>query len=68
MRIQKPSPKKGEVLVKVRACGVCHTDLHCIKKDLPFPSPAVFGHEISGTVVAHGDGVETCVWIQKTFC
>ncbi|CAK8985573.1 unnamed protein product [Durusdinium trenchii] len=56
--IQKPSPKKGEVLVKVRACGVCHTDLHCIKKDLPFPSPAVFGHEISGTVVAHGDGVD----------
>ncbi|CAL1141060.1 unnamed protein product [Cladocopium goreaui] len=57
--IQKPSPKKGEVLVKVRACGVCHTDLHCIKKHLPFPSPAVFGHEISGTVVEHGDGVNT---------
>ena len=32
-------------------------DLHCIKKHLPFPSPAVFGHEISGTVVEHGDGV-----------
>eukprot|EP00434_Breviolum_minutum_P001097 symbB.v1.2.000961.t1/scaffold39.1/size394969/5 len=56
-RIQKPRPKKGEVLVKVRACGVCHTDLHCIKKHLPFPSPAVFGHEISGTVVEHGEDV-----------
>ena len=56
--IEKPSPKHGEVLVKVRACGVCHTDLHCIKKHLPFPAPAVFGHEISGTIVAHGDGVD----------
>ena len=33
-------------------------DLHCIKKHLPFPSPAVLGHEISGTVVEHGDGVD----------
>lgn len=32
-------------------------DLHCIKKHLPFPSPAVFGHEISGTVVEHGEDV-----------
>lgn len=53
--LRMPVPKKGEVLVKVRACGVCHTDLHCIKGEVPFPSPAVFGHEISGTVVAHGD-------------
>eukprot|EP00933_Yihiella_yeosuensis_P081580 TRINITY_DN95233_c0_g1_i1.p1 TRINITY_DN95233_c0_g1~~TRINITY_DN95233_c0_g1_i1.p1 ORF type:complete len:413 (-),score=67.85 TRINITY_DN95233_c0_g1_i1:105-1343(-) len=57
--LRRPSPKKGEVLVKVRACGVCHTDLHCIEGNVPFPVPAVFGHEISGTVVAHGDGVDT---------
>jgi Zn-dependent alcohol dehydrogenase len=57
--LRTPVPKKGEVLVKVRACGVCHTDLHCIKGDVPFPTPAVFGHEISGTVVAHGDDPDT---------
>ncbi|OLP85036.1 Succinate-semialdehyde dehydrogenase (acetylating) [Symbiodinium microadriaticum] len=53
-----PSPKDGEVLVKVRACGVCHTDLHCIKGEVPFPAPAVFGHEISGTILQHGSGVD----------
>ena len=42
----------------MRACGVCHTDLHCIKGEVPFPAPAVFGHEISGTVVEHGSGVD----------
>mmetsp|Transcript_35562 Transcript_35562/g.94611 ORF Transcript_35562/g.94611 Transcript_35562/m.94611 type:complete len:396 (-) Transcript_35562:467-1654(-) len=51
-----PVPKADEVLVKVKACGVCHTDLHCIKKEVPFPAPAVFGHEISGSVVACGPG------------
>ena len=56
--LQRPSPKEGEVLVKVRACGVCHTDLHCIKGEVPFPAPAVFGHEISGTIVEHGSGVD----------
>jgi len=53
-----PKPKKDEVLVKVKACGVCHTDLHCIKGEVPFPTPAVFGHEISGEVVACGEGVD----------
>eukprot|EP00440_Ansanella_granifera_P022168 gb/GFBE01024082.1/.p1 GENE.gb/GFBE01024082.1/~~gb/GFBE01024082.1/.p1 ORF type:complete len:407 (+),score=82.92 gb/GFBE01024082.1/:1-1221(+) len=57
--LQRPSPRKGEVLVKVHACGVCHTDLHCIKGGVPFPAPAVFGHEISGTVVAHGEDVDS---------
>lgn len=54
--LRMPKPRKGEVLVKVRACGVCHTDLHCIQGEVPFPAPAVFGHEISGTVVGLGEG------------
>ena len=37
-----------------RRCGVCHTDLHCIKGEVPFPQPAVFGHEICGEVVRYG--------------
>jgi succinate semialdehyde reductase (NADPH) len=52
-----PEPLDGEVLVKVTACGVCHTDLHVMKAEVAFPTPAVLGHEISGTVVALGPGV-----------
>jgi succinate semialdehyde reductase (NADPH) len=45
------------VLVKVHACGVCHTDLHVIKREVPFPRPAVLGHEIAGEVADLGAGV-----------
>src|SRR6059036_3125590 len=48
--IPRPSPKAGEVLIKVAACGVCHTDLHVIKGEVKFPLPCVLGHEISGVV------------------
>jgi S-(hydroxymethyl)glutathione dehydrogenase/alcohol dehydrogenase len=56
-RIAVPRPGRGEVLVRVAACGVCHTDLHVIKAEVAFPTPAVLGHEISGTVVELGEGV-----------
>lgn len=36
------------------ACGVCHSDLHVMKGELPFSSPCVIGHEITGEVVEHG--------------
>ncbi|MDR2378109.1 MAG: alcohol dehydrogenase catalytic domain-containing protein [Bifidobacteriaceae bacterium] len=52
-----PSPKQGEVLVQVAACGVCHSDLHVMRGDIAFPTPCVLGHEMSGTVVALGEGV-----------
>jgi S-(hydroxymethyl)glutathione dehydrogenase/alcohol dehydrogenase len=52
-----PEPRAGEVLVKVAACGVCHTDLHVMKAEVAFPTPAVMGHEITGTVAALGPGV-----------
>jgi len=57
-RIPVPRPRAGEVLVRVAACGVCHTDLHVIKAEVAFPTPAVLGHEISGTVAEVGDGVD----------
>lgn len=60
MRIEEipvPEPRAGEILVKVAACGVCHTDLHVMKAEVAFPTPAVMGHEISGTVAALGPGV-----------
>ncbi|RTH04507.1 alcohol dehydrogenase [Thermus scotoductus] len=53
-----PQPKAGEVLVRVAACGVCHTDLHVIKGEVAFPTPCVLGHEISGVVAQVGPGVE----------
>jgi S-(hydroxymethyl)glutathione dehydrogenase/alcohol dehydrogenase len=52
--IPTPTPHAGEVLVRVAACGVCHTDLHVIKGEVKFPTPAVLGHEISGTVASLG--------------
>ena len=55
-RIATPTPQAGEALVRVAACGVCHTDLHVMRGEVAFPRPAVLGHEISGTVVAFGAG------------
>src|SRR5438105_3580875 len=55
--IPVPRPGTDEVLVKVAACGVCHSDLHVAKGELKFPTPCVLGHEISGTVEAVGPGV-----------
>lgn len=57
--IPKPSPKAGEVLIKVAACGVCHTDLHVIKGEVKFPLPCVLGHEISGVVAEVAPDVKT---------
>jgi succinate semialdehyde reductase (NADPH) len=56
--LRDPEPKAGEILVEVAACGVCHTDLHIHDGSVPFPLPCVLGHEISGTVVEVGEGVE----------
>lgn len=48
-----PDPGRGQVLLKVRACGVCRTDLHVVDGELPnIPLPIVPGHEIVGEVVA----------------
>ena len=52
-----PSPKRGEILIRVEACGVCHTDLHVMKGDVGFPTPAVLGHEVAGEVVELAEGV-----------
>lgn len=54
-----PDAGPGQVLLKVRACGVCRTDLHVVDGELPdTPLPIVPGHEIVGEVVACGAGVE----------
>jgi len=54
-----PAPESGQVLVRVRACGVCRTDLHVVDGDLTGGKrPIIPGHEIVGTVAAKGEGVE----------
>ncbi|WP_406515540.1 S-(hydroxymethyl)mycothiol dehydrogenase [Streptomyces sp. NBC_00873] len=58
VRVNVPDPGPGEALVKVQACGVCHTDLHyregAINNDFPF----LLGHEAAGVVEAVGEGVD----------
>lgn len=59
MDVPDPEPGPGQVLVGVKACGVCRTDLHVVDGDLTEPKlPIIPGHEIVGTVLACGAGVE----------
>lgn len=52
-----PEPGKGEIRVKVSACGICRTDLHVIEGDLPpMRLPLVPGHQVVGTVDRQGEG------------
>jgi len=55
---EMPAPGPGQVLIQVRACGVCRTDLHIVDGELPvLDHPVVPGHEIVGVVAALGAGV-----------
>lgn len=55
--LELDAPGPGEVLVRVVATGVCHTDLNTQAGDMPFALPGVMGHEGSGVVEALGEGV-----------
>ncbi|RLA92687.1 MAG: hypothetical protein DRG25_05905, partial [Deltaproteobacteria bacterium] len=57
--IDIPKVQDGDVLVKIVASGLCHTDLHVIKGDMPVPMPVVLGHEGAGIVTETGKGVTT---------
>jgi propanol-preferring alcohol dehydrogenase len=61
MAAEVPAPRPGpqQVLIAVRACAVCRTDLHVVDGDLPDPKlPLVLGHEIVGTIVEKGAEVD----------
>jgi alcohol dehydrogenase, propanol-preferring len=54
-----PEPSPGQIRVQVRACGVCHTDLHLAEGEIALPKlPVVPGHQIVGRVDARGEGVD----------
>ena len=54
-----PAAGQGQVLLRVRACGVCRTDLHVVDGELPGPKlPLILGHQIVGTVEEVGEGAE----------
>lgn len=57
--VEDPTPRAGEVVLRVGACGVCGTDLHIADGEFPpTPYPIVPGHEFAGEVVGVGPGVE----------
>ena len=73
--VDKPGPR--EVLVRVAASGLCHSDYHFVNGDLPMPLPAVLGHEAAGiveavgpevTMVSVGDLVVTCATMFCGHC
>jgi NDMA-dependent alcohol dehydrogenase len=55
--IEVEGPKRGEVTVKLAACGVCHSDLSATNGTIPMQPPLILGHEGAGVVVEAGEGV-----------
>src|SRR5437879_4894608 len=73
--VAAPQPKCGEVLVRVRACGVCRTDLHVIEGELPpRKSPVIPGHQVVGPIEEQGEGAQRfavgarvgIAWLHRT--
>ncbi|MER6662917.1 alcohol dehydrogenase catalytic domain-containing protein [Amycolatopsis japonica] len=74
--VPTPAPGPGEVLVEVRACGICYNDILATRGAIPFPAtdPAIPGHEVAGVVVEVGAGVTSrrigdrvgVTWVQAT--
>ncbi len=73
--VPTPSPGRDEVLVRVRLCGICRTDLHVVEGDLPERRmPVIPGHQVVGTVAARGADVTAVAvgdrvgvaWLHRT--
>src|SRR4051812_38643734 len=55
-----PTPEAGQVRIRVRVCGLCHTDLHIVEGDIALQkTPVIPGHQVVGVVDALGEGVAT---------
>ncbi len=72
--IAKPVPGPNQVLIEIKASGICYTDVHQTKGELPGPFPRTLGHEPVGVIVEVGPGVTTrkvgdrvgVAWIMST--
>ncbi len=73
--VPTPAPSEGEVLVRVRACGVCRTDLHVVEGELPArKSPVIPGHQVVGIVERQGENTRRfrigdrvgIAWLHRT--
>src|SRR5512147_563235 len=72
--VPTPEPGPGQVLIKIHASGLCYTDVHQTRGELPGPFPRTLGHEPVGEIVGVGSGVNTrrvgdrvgVPWIQTT--
>ncbi len=53
----EPRPQPNEVLIEVKACGVCGTDIHVMHDEFPYWPPVIMGHEFSGQIVEVGEAV-----------
>ncbi len=63
---EHPQPAPGEVLLVVKAVGICGSDLHVFEGQQPFVSyPVLPGHEVSGEILAVGDGVDVALVGKK---
>jgi len=57
LQLPIPSAGLGEILVRVQACGICHTDLHTVEGELPLVKiPIIPGHQVIGVVEGLGPG------------
>lgn len=56
--VELDTPGFNEVVVKIKAAGLCHSDLSVINGNRPRPLPMVLGHEAAGVVIELGDGVK----------
>jgi alcohol dehydrogenase, propanol-preferring len=61
--VKTPEPAAGQVLVRIEACGACHSDVHIANGEWEgfksrMPMPIILGHEVAGTVVKTGPGVQ----------
>ena len=61
-------PRPGEVLLKIRAAGLCHSDLSSINGNRPRPTPMVLGHEAAGEIIEMGNGVSNFAVGDHVFC
>jgi len=63
--VPKPQPRKGEALIRVKACGICGSDLPRIYGDIAYYYPSIPGHEFAGEVQEVGDSEKDRFWIGK---